>query len=107
MNEAVKKEIRRIVSVIVKKHNPEKVYLFGSFAWGRPRRDSDLDFLVVKKGIKSMRRAALDIDRDFLDRKMAMDIIVYSPDFLRKRLFLEDPFAEKIVAQGKILYEKK
>jgi predicted nucleotidyltransferase len=107
MNKAAEKEIKRIVAIIAKKHQPEKIYLFGSFAWGKPRRDSDLDFLVVKKGIKSMRQAALNIDRDFLDRKMAMDIIVYSPDFLRKRLSLEDPFAKKIIAQGKILYEKK
>jgi len=107
MDKVVEKEIKRIVAIIAKKHKPEKIYLFGSFAWGKPRRDSDLDFLVVKKGIKSMRQAAINIDRDFLDRKMAMDVIVYSPVFLKKRLSLGDPFAKKIVSEGKILYEKK
>jgi predicted nucleotidyltransferase len=104
---AVQEEIKRIVGIIAKKHKPEKIYLFGSFAWGKPHQDSDLDFLVVKKNIKSMRQAAIDIDRDFLDRRMAMDIIVYSPDFLSKRLSLGDQFAKKIVTEGKILYDKK
>ena len=42
MNKAAEKEIKRIVAIIAKKHRPEKIYLFGSFAWGKPRRDSDV-----------------------------------------------------------------
>ncbi len=107
MNKAAEKEIKRIVAIIAKKHRPEKIYLFGSFAWGKPRRDSDLDFLVVKKGIKSTRRAALEIGENFLDRQIGMDILVCTPKRLSERLSFGDPFAGKIVKSGKLLYDKE
>lgn len=106
MIELVQKEIEQIVSVIVKKHCPEKIYLFGSFAWGKPHQDSDLDFLIVKKNIKSMRQAARKIGESFLGRKIGMDILVCTPDHLAKRLSLGDVFAGEIVKKGKLLYGK-
>jgi len=101
------KEIQQITDRIVKNHNPEKIFLFGSFAWGKPNKDSDIDLLVIKKGIKSMRQAAIEVDRSFLDREMAMDILVCTPSHLKNRLALGDFFARKIVNKGKLLYEKK
>jgi predicted nucleotidyltransferase len=104
---AKEKEIKQITDRIVKNHNPEKIFLFGSFAWGHPHKDSDIDLLVVKKGIKSMRQAAIEVDRSFPDRETAMDILVCTPDHLEKRLTMGDFFAKRIVNKGKLLYEKK
>jgi len=101
------KEIYQITDKIVKNHQPEKIFLFGSFAWGKPRKDSDIDLLVVKKGIKSMRQAAEDIDRTLFDRQVAMDILVYSPEHFNERLELGDSFAKRIIDKGKLLYAKK
>jgi len=84
-----------------------KIILFGSFAWGKPTNDSDIDLLVVKDGVKSMRQAAIEVDRSFFDRKTAMDILVCAPEHLEKRLAMGDFFAKKIVSKGKLLYEKK
>ena len=41
--------VRRIVSIA----QPEKIILFGSYAYGNPDADSDIDLLVIKPGIKS------------------------------------------------------
>jgi len=101
------REINQIAARIVKNHNPERIILFGSFAWGKPRKDSDIDLLVVKKNIKSMRQAAEDIDRTLFDRRFAMDILVYSPEHFKKRLELGDSFAKRIFDKGKLLYAKK
>lgn len=101
------KEINQIAAKIVKNHQPEKIFLFGSFAWGKPSKDSDIDLLVVKRGIKSMRQAAIEVDGSFPDRKTAMDILVCTPDHLEKRINLGDCFAKRIINKGKLLYEKK
>jgi len=106
MTELAQKEIRRIADIISKKHKPEKIYLFGSFAWGKPHRDSDLDFLVVKKSKKTARKIAQEIDLSVVGRELSVDILVYSPNFLKKRLLLGDDFARKIVDEGKLIYEK-
>lgn len=100
-------EIKEITDKIVKNHNPEKIFLFGSFAWGNPGKDSDIDLLIVKKGVKSMRQAAIEVDRSFADRETAMDILVYTPDYLKSEIELGDFFVKRIVNKGKLLYEKK
>jgi len=104
---AAQKEIVRLAGMIIKKHKPERIYLFGSFAWGKPHQDSDLDFLVVKKSKKPSRKIAQEIDLSLVKRKLPVDIIVYSPDYLKKRLSMGDYFAQKIVDEGKLIYEKK
>ncbi|HDO26425.1 MAG TPA: nucleotidyltransferase domain-containing protein, partial [Nitrospirae bacterium] len=41
-------ELMEIVkSRLINTYNPEVIYLFGSYAWGKPDEDSDLDLLVV------------------------------------------------------------
>lgn len=41
-------EIKKITTKIVKKYKPEKIILFGSFTWGKPTKDSDVDLLIIK-----------------------------------------------------------
>ncbi|HID94921.1 MAG TPA: nucleotidyltransferase domain-containing protein [Candidatus Latescibacteria bacterium] len=45
----IQKEIEEIVKRIVTGYKPEKIVLFGSYAYGNPTEDSDLDLLVVSK----------------------------------------------------------
>jgi predicted nucleotidyltransferase len=40
-------ELKQIVTNL-KKYNPEKIVLFGSYAWGKPKRNSDIDLLIIK-----------------------------------------------------------
>ena len=44
-----KNKIKPLVSKIVDKYSPDKIYLFGSYAWGNPTIDSDVDLFIVKK----------------------------------------------------------
>ena len=43
-------EITRFVELVVETTNPDKIILFGSYAYGTPTDDSDLDLLVIKNG---------------------------------------------------------
>ena len=43
----VRKIISEVVGRIIEEHRPEKIILFGSYAYGEPTEDSDLDILIV------------------------------------------------------------
>lgn len=42
-----KKTINKAISQLVNTYQPESIYLFGSYAWGEPTEESDLDLLIV------------------------------------------------------------
>jgi len=102
-----KKEIKKITDQIVEKYKPEKIILYGSFASGKPHKDSDLDLLVIKKTRKARTKRHLEVDRLLLDRTMPLDILVYTPAEIKKRLLLGDFFVKNIIKQGRVLYAGK
>lgn len=101
------KDIQEITDKIVKEFKPQKVVLFGSYAWGNPTKDSDLDFFVIKDDpIKNTREMAVDLERILDDRDTPLDLLVYKPDQVTKRLAMNDQFITKIFRDGRILYER-
>lgn len=45
-------KLKKVTEKIVKEYKPEKIILFGSHAWGKPSRDSDVDLFIVKNSKK-------------------------------------------------------
>lgn len=70
--------VRRVVSVA----HPDRIILFGSWARGDARPDSDLDFLVVKSGVAHRRRLAQDIQIGLFGLAVPVDVIVVTPEDL-------------------------
>ena len=58
--------------------NPLKIILFGSYAYGTPNADSDLDICVVKKEIKSKSKEKKEIRERLKELLIAKDILVSS-----------------------------
>ena len=98
------KKLNKVVKLIVKKFKPEKIILFGSYAWGKPNQDSDVDLFIVKE-TDNIRETEMKIDRSIYPRPFPVDLIVYRPDDVRKREAMGDFFIEDILKKGKILYE--
>jgi predicted nucleotidyltransferase len=97
--------IRRFAREVAKRFHPEKIILFGSYAYGTPHEDSDVDILVVMPtrdqiGQSVRIRMALD------PPPFPLDLIVRTPAKLRRRLAIGDTFLGEIVEGGKVLYEK-
>ena len=97
-----------IVKRIVEGYNPDKIILFGSYAYGTPTENSDIDLFIVKD---DARKSA---DRFCEVRKLSRDVngvsimpIVFTNMELARRLELEDDFILEIVNKGKVLYERK
>ncbi|MEK7562351.1 MAG: nucleotidyltransferase domain-containing protein, partial [Patescibacteria group bacterium] len=85
-------------------YKPEKIILFGSFAWGEPNENSDIDLLIVKKSNKPNIEMMKDVYRIIFRQGEAVDVLVYTPEQFERRKKIGDPFIAKIINKGKILY---
>ena len=99
-------KIKEVMERIVQEFQPEKIILFGSYAWGAPTKDSDVDLFIVKKGDKSSLEMMQEVNRIVFKRDFAMDFLVYTTQQLEKRKEMGDPFIKLIMESGKILYAK-
>jgi len=100
-------QIESVVQVIVEGYEPMKIILFGSYAYGHPTKDSDLDLLVIKDGEASgiqRNRRVRNILKDF---SIPIDVIVKSSqefDMLKDVIGTVIYPANKY---GKVVYEQK
>lgn len=102
VNATVLEEITR---KIVHAFQPEQILLFGSYAYGTPTEDSDVDLLViVESGARPAERSAR-IARVCRPRYVALDILVRTPEEVAERLKGFDSFLEEILSRGKVLYQ--
>lgn len=95
-----------LIAQIVAEYAPQRVVLFGSYAHGNPRPDSDVDLLVVMDipaGRTNLQQAA--IMQRSLQYRFGLDLLVYTPAQLQQRLDLGDAFFTRIIEQGESLYE--
>ena len=96
--------IRRYAREIAGSFQPEKIILFGSYAYGTPHAGSDVDILVIMPARNELDQA-WKIDRK-LARNFSLHLIVRTPKNMEWRLREGDWFLREIVARGKVLYEK-
>ena len=97
-------DIHALVDCIVREFRPERVVLFGSYAYGTPGPDSDVDLLVVLPFEGKTWRMASEI-RARIRPHFPLDLLVRSPEQLRRRQNETDAFLHEIVQEGKVLYE--
>ena len=99
------KEVKNIVNQIVKNYKPEKIILFGSFAYGTPKISSDIDLLIIKntkkRKVERIKDVLMKVESGF-----PLEPLVYSPKELQERLNLGDFFFQDIMKNGKVLYAK-
>ena len=99
-----RKNIRDFVRRVGQEFNPERVILFGSYAYGKPTEDSDVDLLVVLPFKGSGAMMAVEIMRR-LKPRIPVDIVARTPEDMKRRLDLNDFFLEEITSKGEVLYE--
>ncbi len=101
-----RRQIRAVVDRIVKFADPDKVILFGSYAYGKPNADSDVDLLVIMESDERPAKRATRIELNLLDVPFPMDILVRTPSEVAQRLEMQDYFIQEITGQGHVLYER-
>jgi predicted nucleotidyltransferase len=100
----VLQKIDRFKKSVVDHYRPEKVILFGSYAYGCPGDNSDVDLLVILPGNGDVSNRSFEI-RQKLDHHFPMDLICKSSDQIKRGLRDGDPFIREMVENGKVLYE--
>src|SRR5713226_7261541 len=97
--------IRRFARQVAERFEPEKIILFGSYAYGKPHEDSDVDILVImpcRNELDQSVKISWEIDAPF-----PLDIIVRKPREMEWRLAEGESFLTDITTKGEVLYEKK
>ncbi|MEW6249578.1 MAG: nucleotidyltransferase domain-containing protein [Planctomycetota bacterium] len=100
------RDIRAFARRIAAEFKPQQIILFGSYAYGTPTEDSDVDLMVVFAGRRTAVSRALEI-RLKLDAPFALDLLARSAHEMRHRYKIEDWFIREIVDKGKVLYEAR
>ena len=104
--EHVHNVIPLLVERIKEKYQPEKIILFGSYAYGKPRANSDVDLLIIKETEKPFYNRWAEVCRIVSDlrRYIPFSPFVLTPTEWQIRVEMGDPFIQEIFEKGKILY---
>ncbi len=98
------KQIRGFGRRLAQEFKPRKVVLFGSYAYGKPRTDSDVDLLVVMPFTGNPVDKSVEM-RLKLQPRFPLDLLVRTPAKIKERLAMGDDFIRDIFDKGKVLYE--
>ena len=96
--------IRKFANEVARQFKPDKIILFGSYAYGKPTPDSDVDLLVVM----SQRQVRRDLSvrmRWAVPCTFPLDLLVRSKQEVSQRLDWGDCFVQEVLSKGKVLYE--
>ena len=97
-------QINYVLDIIVKNATPEKVILFGSYAYGQPQEDSDLDILVIKDTDVDRYSRAREIRKHLRGIRIPIDVIVYTKEEVEEWKDTNSAFITQIIKNGRVLY---
>jgi predicted nucleotidyltransferase len=95
--------IRRFARQIAERFQPDKIILFGSYAYGTPHEESDVDLLVIMPArdvVNQSIRIGLAFERQFV-----FDLIVRTPKQIERGLREDNWFLREVIEKGRTLYE--
>ena len=99
-----RRQIEAYCRVVAREFKPEKIILFGSYAYGIPRQGSDIDLLVIMpyEGRHTEQRIKI---HESLSTLAPIELLVRTPEEVQKRIEMGDSFMREIIERGKVLYE--
>ena len=104
---AVTQEVlQAMVHRLVTGLHPRKIILFGSYGYGTPTADSDVDLLVILDTLARPADRYLRVSRLLRPRPFPLDLLVKTPAEIAQALERNDAFIREIIAQGRVLYER-
>jgi len=101
------RQIETYAEDVARQFRPLKIVLFGSYAYGNPTEDSDVDLMVVMpkdpNGVRN-RDKAIAID-SAIPASFPLDLLVRNPEDIEWRLEEGDCFLKDVFSKGRVLYE--
>jgi predicted nucleotidyltransferase len=99
-------EVNKIINTVKETAQPDIIYLFGSYAHGKPSEKSDLDLLVVDNSNRDKNKIALSISKALFPRNFGLDLIVASSAEIQNKQQKKLGFWIEITSNGKKVYER-
>jgi len=99
--------IKKITDKIKKVVDPEKIILFGSYAIGKQKKESDLDILIIMNSSLPRYKRSVPVYKALAGVLISKDIIVYTPEEVEDWKDVPQAFVTTAISKGKVLYEKK
>lgn len=96
-----------IVDRLVRGYDPDRIVLFGSRARGEGNEESDFDLLVVKETTDRPTDRRMEVERLLSDRRVALDLLVYTPRELWELFAAGSPLIEAVIESGRVLYMRR
>ena len=98
--------IQGILTKLLAGYTPQKVILFGSYAYGTPQADSDIDLLIIKETSERHIDRWVTVRRILSDpqRAVPLETFVLTPQEVSRRLAIGDQFLKEILEKGEVLY---
>jgi predicted nucleotidyltransferase len=100
-----RRQIREFSRAVAEKFRPERIVLFGSYAYGNPTADSDVDLLVIMPRTRDRGERMSVRIRHAIPRAFPLDLLVRTPADVAKRLRGGDCFLREVMEKGEVLYE--
>jgi predicted nucleotidyltransferase len=102
------KNLDKIISII-RKINPEKIYLFGSYATESFDEQSDIDLIIIAPSNERPLERRLKLRRMLseYDRSIGLDLLVYTPDEFEMLAKEPSSFIFSAIRQGKKIYDRE
>lgn len=97
-------QIEAFSQQIVERFQPERIILFGSYAYGQPTEDSDVDLLVILPFEEMPVQKAIAIRRQ-VRSPFPLDLMARTAEQIQQRLDMGDFFIQDIIEKGRVLYE--
>lgn len=98
--------IRKFARIIIEKFDPDRIVLFGSYAYGNPQPWSDVDLLVVMETPEGEWPLVEAIRQSLPRHSFGLDVLVRSQAEIERRIAIDDWFLEEIMAKGIVLHER-
>ena len=97
--------IDKLVSTLVEAAKPSRIILFGSYARGDARADSDIDLLVVEPDVASKRDEMVRLRRLLRPFRIPVDVLVVSDEEFNDWAHLTGTVLNQALTEGKLLHE--
>jgi predicted nucleotidyltransferase len=99
-----RRQIQAYAQEVARRFKPERIILFGSYAYGKPTPDSDVDLLVVMpfrgRPVDKIVQIQMTVRPSF-----PLDLLLHTPQEIRRRIGWGDCFLKEITTKGRVLYE--